>query len=63
MLPGIPFLFTALYMTLVVAFVVTLLEVGYGGKGLWWHTFRRWGKFLLLLIALGILVQILTMLK
>jgi energy-coupling factor transporter transmembrane protein EcfT len=56
---GIPFVVSALYLTLTVAFVVTLLERGYSQR-LVWKTLRRWGKFLLLLVILGIVIQILT---
>lgn len=57
---GIPFLLSCLYLTLAVAFVVSLLEKGFGGR-LMFHTFRRWGKFLLFLAILAILVQVLDL--
>ena len=62
MSPGIPFVSTAIGASLVVSFVMTLLELNFG-PGLAKHTFRRWGKFLLLLGILGIVIQFLTLLQ
>lgn len=59
---GWPFLLSLFYLTLAVAFVVTLLREGLGpltAKG----TARRWGKFLLLLVLLGAGIQVLTLLQ
>lgn len=56
---GWPFLLTAVVMTLVVAFTTTLLEVSFGPE-LLRHTLRRWGKFLLLLVVLAIIMQFLA---
>lgn len=49
------------YLTLLVAFVVSLLEEGLGGA-LMRQTLRRWGKFLLGLVILGAIVQALSLL-
>ncbi len=59
---GFIFICSALYLTLVVSFVFALLQEGYGGK-LMRSTVRKWGKFLLGLVALGLVVQILTVLS
>ena len=59
MMAGIPFLGAAIYCTLAVAFVLTVIEVE--GASLWRHTLRRWVKFLLLLLALAAAVQVLTL--
>jgi len=61
MTPGPVFLAVGLYLTLLVALVVSLLEER-GGKRIWAQTLRRWGKFLLGLAILAIIVQILTFL-
>lgn len=53
-----PFWVSAIYGTFIVSFVTTLLETDYG-PGLWKHTFRRWRKFLLLLIILALIVGLL----
>jgi len=60
MMPGIPFLAAGLYLTLLVALVVSLLEEG-DCKRFWAQTLRRWGKFLLGLAILAIIVEILTL--
>lgn len=60
MTPGFVFVGTALYLTLVVAVVYTLNERGFS-RGFAFQTGRRWGKFLLLLVVLGIVTQILTL--
>ncbi len=49
------------YLTLLVAFVVSLLEEGLGST-LVRQTMRRWGKFLLGLALLGAIVQVLSLL-
>lgn len=56
---GVIFVGTAVYLTLAVAFVLSLADVGFE-RTLGYHTARRWGKFLLLLVGLGIVVQVLT---
>jgi len=56
---GWPFVLSAFYLTLLVAFTLTLVEHGYG-RAILSHTLRRWGKFLLLLVVLGVVVQVLT---
>lgn len=56
---GIPFVLSAVYLTLVVSFVVSLLESGVCAATMK-QTFRRWGKFLLLLVVLAIVIQLLT---
>lgn len=56
---GVPFVMSAVYLTLVVSFVISLLESGFCAITLK-QTFRRWGKFLLLLVVLAILIQVLT---
>jgi hypothetical protein len=52
------FVVSALYLSLVVAAMYTLLERDFGPL-FWRHTGRRWGKFLLLLVGLAIVVQVL----
>lgn len=47
------------YLSFLVCLVLTLLE-GATGKTLWKVIFRRWGKLLGGLVAIGIVVQILT---
>jgi len=59
MMPGWIFLAAALYMTFLVALVVSLLNEGLE-RSIIRQTLRRWGKFLLGLVILGIIVQILT---
>lgn len=59
MMPGWIFLASALYMTFLVALVISLLQEGLE-SGIFRHTVRRWGKFLLGLAILAIFVQILT---
>ncbi len=56
---GVPFLLSMLYLTLLVSFVISLLELNFC-RELTMKTFTRWGKFLLLLVALGVFIQILT---
>ena len=56
---GLPFLVSLIYLTLLVAAVVTVLERGYDGR-FPRETLRRWVKFLLLLGALAAAVQILA---
>lgn len=58
-LSGPLFVFSGLYLTLIVALVVSLLDAS-SWKGLLVQTARRWGKFLLGLVILGFVVQILT---
>ncbi len=57
---GTPFLVSLIYLTLLVAAVVTVLERGYDERFVR-ETVRRWVKFLLLLLALAAVVQVLTM--
>ena len=49
------------YLTLLVAFVVSLLEEGFG-SALVRQTMRRWGKFLLGLVIMGAIVEVLSLL-
>ena len=56
---GLAFVVSALYLLLLVAFVMALLEDNIPGP-LWKRTLLKWGNFLLLLVVLGIVVQILT---
>lgn len=58
-MPGLPFVISLIYLTLLVSFVVSLIDVGFG-SALVRKTLHRWGKFLLLLVVLGIVVQVLT---
>ncbi|MDK2972820.1 MAG: hypothetical protein PWP23_2575 [Candidatus Sumerlaeota bacterium] len=62
MSPGIVFLGSAFYLTLAVALVISLLDVGLT-NALTVQTLRRWGKFLLGLAILAMVVQILTLLS
>lgn len=59
MTTGVAFVASAIYLTLAVALAVTLLDTGFDRRFIQ-HTLRRWGKFLLGLVALGAIVQILT---
>jgi hypothetical protein len=59
MMPGFFFALSALYLTLVVALVISLLDTGIR-SGFLVRTLKRWGKFLLGLVVLGVIVQILT---
>jgi hypothetical protein len=59
---GIPFIVSSVYLTLLVSFTMTLLETGLD-EILLRKTLKRWGKFLLLLGVLGIVIQVLTWLK
>ena len=59
---GIPFIISSVYLTLLVSFTMTLLETGLD-EILLRKTLKRWGKFLLLLGVLGIVIQVLTWLK
>ena len=56
---GMLYVGSALWLTLLVAFVVSLLEDGFCAS-LAKNTARRWGKFLLGLVILAIVVQVLT---
>ena len=56
---ALPFLASAMYLSLMVSLVVSLLEYD-TGRAIAWHTGRRWGKFLLLLVILGVFVHLLT---
>lgn len=58
-LSGLPFFLAALYLTFLFAFVYTILVSNFA-SGTVWHTLRRWGKLLLLLVVLGVVVQVLT---
>jgi hypothetical protein len=58
---GVVFVLSSLYLTLVVSVVYTLNERGFS-QGMVYHTGRRWGKFLLLLVGLGVATQLLTIL-
>lgn len=57
---GALYLVSALYLTGLVSFTLSLLEE-HEGAGLWRATFRRWGKFLLGLVVLGAVVGILSL--
>ncbi len=57
-----PFILSLIYLTLLVSFIITLLEQNFSAK-LIGKTFRRWGKFLLLLGCLAIFILILSFLK
>ena len=59
MTPGLVFVGVAVYLTGVVAVVYTLNERGFS-KGFAYHSGRRWAKFCLLLVGLGLVTQILT---
>ncbi len=59
MTPGFVFVSTALYLTFLVALVVSLLDQS-AWDTLLGRTLRRWGKFLLGLAGLAMVVQILT---
>ncbi|MBX3729369.1 MAG: hypothetical protein KF858_09310 [Candidatus Sumerlaeia bacterium] len=61
MKPGIVFLGSAIYLTFLVALVISLLDSGFQ-NALFVQTLRRWGKFLLGLAILAVVVQVLTML-
>jgi len=54
-----PFILSAFYLTLVVAFTLTLVERGFS-RDILAQSLTRWGKFLLLLVGLGAVVQVLT---
>ncbi len=56
-----PFLISAIYLTLIVAYSMTILETGYDGLVVK-RTMHRWGKFLLLLVGLGIVIQFISLL-
>jgi len=56
---GITFVVSTLYLTLAVSFVITVLERNFA-PGLMGKTLLRWGKFLLLLAVLAIVIQVLT---
>lgn len=57
---GVLYIGSAIYLTLLVAFVVSLLEEGFGPE-LVAHTLRRWRKFAVGLAVLAGIVQILTL--
>lgn len=59
MMPGLVFVGSALYLTLVVALVITLLDPRSTG-GFIPVCLTRWGKMLGGLAALGVVVQVLT---
>lgn len=59
MMPGIVFVGSALYLTLVVALVITLLDTRSSG-GFIPVTLIRWGKLVGGLAVLGMVVQVLT---
>jgi hypothetical protein len=59
MMPGFYFLLSALYLTLTVALVISLLDTGIKA-GFLVRTLKRWAKFLLGLVILGLVVQIFT---
>lgn len=56
---GLPFFLASLYLTLMFAFVYSLLLSNFD-RSLLRQTLRRWGKLLLLLVILGVVVQGLT---
>ena len=57
---ALPFLLSSIYLSFIVSLCMTVLESGFDGrlaaKALW-----RWGKFLLLLVGLGIVIQIISL--
>jgi len=57
---GLLYIGSGLWLTLLVAFVVSLLELGFCAE-LWRRTARRWGKFLLGLVILAVVVQALSL--
>ncbi len=59
---GLMFLVSMIYLTLLLSFVISLIDFGYA-PSLIGKTFRRWGKFLLLLGALGVIVVVLTVVQ
>lgn len=59
MYAGALFVVSAVYLTFIVSFVVTVLERGVAA-GAMGKVLHRWGKFLLLLTGLGVFVMILT---
>lgn len=59
MMPGLVFVLTAIYLTFVVALVVSLLDHA-NRRDVQRKTLRRWSKFLLGLAILGIVVQVFT---
>lgn len=59
-MPGVVFVGSAIYLTLVVALVITLLDTRASGTFIP-VTLKRWGKMVLGLAVLGTIVQILTM--
>ncbi|CAN5248525.1 hypothetical protein BH09SUM1_BH09SUM1_10690 [soil metagenome] len=56
---GLPFVLTALYLLLLVSYVMTLLEDN-ATRPMLHRVLHQWGKFLLLLVILGAMVQVLT---
>lgn len=56
---GMLYIGSGLWLTLLVAFVVSVLEDGFCGA-LVKNTARRWGKFLLGLVILAAIVQVLS---
>jgi len=58
-MPGLVFVLTAIYLTFVVALVVSLLDHA-NRRDVQRKTLRRWSKFLLGLAILGIVVQVFT---
>jgi len=55
-LPGLPFLLAAIYLSALVALVTTAIETGMGAGFLRKASIRT-GKFIIFLLALGILLQ------
>ena len=58
-MPGFVFVACALYLTLLVAFTITLLDHPVPRR-IGSETLRRWGKLLGGLVVLGIVVQLIT---
>jgi len=56
---AVPFLSSALYLTLLVSFTISLLASNFDHT-LVRQTLRRWGKFLLLLVLLGVVVHLIS---
>lgn len=57
--PGMTFILTGLYLTFLVSLVMALLEPEWKQR-LPLRIGRKWGKFLLGLVILGVVVQVLT---
>jgi hypothetical protein len=56
---GFTFVSALIYLTLLVSFVISYLEVDLG-RELVGKTLHRWGKFSLLLVVLGAIIQVMS---